>query len=85
MRIEISNPKLSAEEALEGDFYFNNTPLAPPGTKVVINEKLGQHKSWDSYGVEGWYLGPAMKYYRYYKLYINKNRVERISDTVIFP
>ena len=34
------NPKLSAYDYLFGDFECNKTPLAPPGTKVVIHKKV---------------------------------------------
>ena len=33
------NPRLSAYASLFGNFDFNKTPLAPPGTKVVIHSK----------------------------------------------
>ena len=42
MRPETSNPKLAAQMELEGSFDFNNTPLVPPGTKVIVHKKLGQ-------------------------------------------
>ena len=48
---------------LEGNCDFNKTPLAPPGTKIIIHDKLGQRKYWDPRGVEGWYLGPYMEHY----------------------
>jgi hypothetical protein len=44
------NPKISAQEAINGKFDFNATPLAPPGSKVVIHEKPGQRNSWDPTG-----------------------------------
>ena len=33
------NPKMSAHMALKGAFDYNKTPLAPPGTKVVVHKK----------------------------------------------
>lgn len=33
------NPKLSAYAQLNGEFNFNATPLAPPGTKVIVHTK----------------------------------------------
>jgi hypothetical protein len=58
------DPKISAYNMLEGTFDYNKTPLAPPGTKVIIHEKPQQRKTWDPHGTEGWYLGPAMEHYR---------------------
>jgi hypothetical protein len=43
------NPKMSAHQMLNGTFDYNRTPMAPPGTKIVVNEKnqpndaLGTH------------------------------------------
>ena len=39
------NPKLSAWSYLFGQFDFNRTPLAPPGTELVIHEKPDKRKS----------------------------------------
>ena len=44
------NPKLSAYAYLNGNFDFNKTPLAPPGTKVVIHLKPDQRASWSYHG-----------------------------------
>ena len=33
------NPKLSAHSYLFGEFNINATPLAPPGTKVLVHNK----------------------------------------------
>ena len=69
---------------LEGQFDFNKTPMAPPGTRILIHEKPGQRASWDPHGAKGWYLGPAMEHYRCYRVYTNKTRAERYTDTVEF-
>ena len=55
--IDDSNITFSTS-GIGGNFDFNNTPLATPGTKVVIHKNPGQHKNWDPNGVKGWYLGP---------------------------
>ena len=38
LRTSRVNPKLSAQANLFGNFDFNKTPLAPPGTKVLIHK-----------------------------------------------
>ena len=70
--------------ALEGNFDFINTPLAPPGTKVIIHEKPGQQKYWEPHGLEGWYLGPSMEHYRCHTLYFNKKIAGNIAYKVEF-
>eukprot|EP00957_Ditylum_brightwellii_P164441 12519355-Ditylum_brightwellii.AAC.1 len=42
--------KLSAYTAVWGEFDYNRTPLAPPGSRIAIHEKLGQHNSWGPHG-----------------------------------
>ena len=46
------NPSLSAYAALLGNFNFNATPMAPPGTKVVVHEKSNNRLSWEGHGTE---------------------------------
>jgi hypothetical protein len=80
------NPKLSAHAQLNGLFDYNKTPLAPPGTKVIIHEKTDHRGSWSSHGLNGWYVGPAMEHYRTHRVYCSTTGHERISDTVeYFP
>jgi hypothetical protein len=69
---------------LEGTFNYNKTSMAPPGTKVIIHEKPQQRKTWDPHGTKGWYLGPAMEHYRCHRVFTNKTKAERITDTVEF-
>jgi hypothetical protein len=63
------NLSISAQEAINGPFNYNKTPLAPPGCKVLIHEKPSQQTSWGPHGVVGWYLGPASEHYRCYQCY----------------
>jgi hypothetical protein len=78
------NPKLSAHAQLHGLFDYSKTPLAPPGTKVIIHEKPDHRGSWSPHGLNGWYVGPAMEHYRAHQVYFSTTGHERISDTVEF-
>jgi hypothetical protein len=76
---------MSAHQMLNGTFDYNRTPLAPPGTKIIIHEKSNQRRTWDPHGVDGWYLGPPVtEHYRCYRVFINKTKAERITDNVEF-
>ena len=46
LRASRLNPKLSAYAQLEGTFDFTRTPLAPPGTRVIIHEKPTIRQTW---------------------------------------
>ena len=65
---------MSAHIAIEGQFYFNKTPLAPPGIKVILYGKPKQRKIWGIHGVTGWCIGPAMEHYRCYIFYTPMSR-----------
>ena len=78
------NPKLSSLAYLNGIHDFNRTPLAPPGSKILVHTKPSQRASWAFHGVQGWYVGPAPDHYRCVKCYIPTTRSEIISDTIKF-
>ena len=77
-------PKLSGYAQLYGEFNYNATPLAPPGTQVIIHEKPTVRGTWTSHEVKGWYLGPSTNNYRRHRLYVTKKRGEQDSDCVEF-
>ena len=78
------NPKLSGYAQLHGQFNYDATPLDPPGTKVVVHEKLTTRKTWAVKGQQGWHLGPSMEHCRCHHVYTTKTRGERDSDCVEF-
>ena len=79
-----THPHLSAYASLFGNFDFNKTPLAPPGTKIVYHNKPTQRPSWGFRGEEGWYIGPALDHYRNVLVYFPKTRTKKTTDTVTF-
>jgi hypothetical protein len=80
----IINPRVLVYAQLDGNFDFNRTPLAPPGTRIIAHEKPDQRASWDPHGVDGYYLGPALDHYRCYQVHITKTKGTWIVDTVEF-
>ena len=86
LRTSRINPRLSAWSQIHGIFDFNRTPLAPPGTRVLVHEKPTLRGTWSPHAVDGWYLGPAMLHYRCYRVWILKTTSKHIADTVVwFP
>ena len=82
LRSSRRNPSLSAYAALQGNFDFNATPTAPPGTKVVVHEKATNRKLWAGHGTEAWYIGPSLEHYRCFKCYMPTTYNEQDADTV---
>ena len=84
LRASRVHPQLSAYTSLFGNFNYNRTPIAPPGTKVVYHNKPSNRPSWGFHGEQGWYIGPALDHYRNILVYFPKTRAEKTTDTVTF-
>jgi hypothetical protein len=78
------NPTVSAATPLYGQFDFNRTPLAPPGTRAMAHVKPKARRSWAPHGEDAWYVGPAPDHYRCYKVWMTGTNKTRIADTVEF-
>jgi hypothetical protein len=85
LRTSRISPKLSAATHIFGQYDFNRSPMAPPGTRIIEHEKQSKRRTWAPHGQYGWYIGPALELYRCYKVYITKTRGHRIVETVDFP
>ena len=84
LRTSRINPSLSAWAYINGIHDFNKSPLAPPGTKVVLHKKPSIRASWAYHGKEGWYIGPSPNHYRCLKIYVPETHAEVDTDTVKF-
>ena len=62
LRASRTNTKLSAYAMLEGEFNYNKTPIAPPGTKALIYQDPSIHTSWSPHALDAWYVGRAKKH-----------------------
>ena len=58
------NPRLSAWEACNGDYHFDSTPIAPPGTAMLMHVKPGNRSSFGFNAKKAFDIGPAFKHYR---------------------
>ena len=69
-----------------GKFHFNKTPLEPLGTNIILHKKPNIRHTWGQHGLQGWYIGPVVEHYQFYKVYIYNIRWERIKKKVkLFP
>jgi hypothetical protein len=65
---------------------YNKTAFAPPGCKIIAQEKPGKRQTWAPHGQHGYSLGPAMHHYWCQNVYILTTASERIVDTLeLFP
>ncbi len=78
------NPRLSAYAYVYGQYGFNSSPMAPPGTKVVIRDKPQQRASWQYHGSIGFYIAPSVEHYRCMQCYIPSTHQVQVADTIQF-
>ena len=78
------NPCLSSKALLNGEFDYNRTPLAPPGTKIIVHEVSSVRKTWAPHGVNGWYIRWRPWTLPMPLTFHPKNWAMRISPTVKF-
>ena len=78
------NPLLSAWAAMEGEFHFNATPIAPPGSEMLMHKKPNRRSTWGFNAKEAWCLGPCFQHYRLFRGLLPSTGGEQISDTVRF-
>ena len=74
---------ISAYHGLVGErFNFSRHPIAPVGTKVLTWDSPDRRGSWADHGVVGIYLGPALKHFRGFHIWVPQTSSTRISGTV---
>ena len=78
------NPRLSAWAAMEGEYHYDATPIAPPGSEMLLHEKPNRRRSWGFNAKKAWYLGPCFNHYRSFRGILPSTGAERVSDTVKF-
>ena len=82
LRSPRQQPNLSAYACIHGNFDFNQTPLAIPGTKVILHETPAQRSCFAPHGIDGFYVGPSMEHYRCYKIFVPATQDTRDCLTV---
>ena len=82
LRSSRRQPHLSAHACLFGNYDFNRTPLAVPGTRVVIHDTSDQRPTFAPHGTDGYYVGPSLEHYRCFKVFLPVTQSTRDSVTV---
>jgi hypothetical protein len=63
-------------------FDFTRHPIAPAGSKVLTWNSPDTRGSWADHGVNGIYLGPAMRHFRAFHIWVPRTCAQRVSATV---
>ena len=67
---------------MEGEYHFDSTPIAPPGSEMLMHEKPGKRRSFGINAKKAWYLGPCLKHYCTFRGILPSTGAERLSNTV---
>ena len=70
LRISHINPYIHLCDTI----YFNQTSTALPYTNIFIHENSDQRPTWSPHTISGFYLGPTIYHYIYYRVYINNTQ-----------
>ena len=78
------NQALSAHAALYGDYHFESTPMAPPGTKCLAHAKPSTRNTFGHHAKDAHFFGPEMKHWRCYIIVSSHTGAQSVTDTVKF-
>jgi hypothetical protein len=57
-------------------------PMSIFGMGCVVQEKPHLRPTWGAHGKDGFYIGPVLRHYRCWRIFVSDTNTERISDTV---
>ena len=80
----LAEPKTVSMAAMEGNFHFNATPIAPSGSEMLMHEKPNQRHSLGYNAKKAWYIGPCFRHYCSFHGILPSTGGERVSNTVHF-
>ena len=69
---------------MEGEYHFDATPVAPPGSEMFMHEKPNRRKTFGLNAKKAWYIAPCFKHYQTFKGILPSTGEERMLDTVRF-
>ncbi len=68
------DPTKFANKEVNGNFDYNNTPLALLGSKEFVYDDPTTRASWVPHGTNAYYVGPAFKHYCCLRFYMPGTR-----------
>ena len=78
------NPLLSVWSAMEGEYHFDSTPIAPAGSEMLMHENPGRRRTFGYNAKKACYIAPCLRHYRTCRGIVASTGAERMSDTVKF-
>ena len=59
----LQNPKLSTWVGMEGEYHFDSTPIAPPGSAMLMQIKPADLTTFGLNAKMAWCMGPCFKHF----------------------
>ena len=84
LRTSCLDPNMSAYAMLEGEYNFDHTPLAPPGTRAMVYVDPKYRATWGTHADDAWYVGPTLQHHRCYKFFMPHSKGFRVAQTEKF-
>ena len=69
---------------MEGEFHFDATPIAPPGSEMLMHKKPNRRRTFVFNAKKSWYIAPCFQHYQTFKGIMASTGAEIILDTVQF-
>ena len=79
-----TNPKISVYATIFVIHDFNQCPLAPPRTKVIVHENTDNRWSWYPHRMNDFYIGPSTEHYRCVQFFMPATSSIHNVDTITF-
>ena len=69
---------------MKGEYHFDATPVAPPGSEILMHENPNRRETFGLNAKKTWYIAPCFKHYLTFKRILPSTGAESMSDTVRF-
>ena len=69
---------------MEGEYHFDATPVATPGSEMLMHEKPNRRKTFGLNTKKAWSTSPCFKHYQIFKGILQSTGAEKMTDTVRF-
>jgi hypothetical protein len=84
LRTSCLDPNMSAYAMLEGEYNFDHTPVAPPGTRAMVYDNPKDRTTWGTHADDAWYVGPTPQHHRCYKFFMPHTKGFCVAQTAKF-
>lgn len=78
------NPRVNTYTLINGTYNFNTNLMSPVSCKAIVHDRAYECASWAQHGSRGFCIGPALKHWCCYHIYMIEIKSIQVSNTVEF-